>query len=94
MTDEELKQTMKEVAEGIAGLSADESALTRDEQRRKRWLQQRQLVLEGIKEAKEKGKHSVEMRRTIEYSLINSYGEKHPFITYLMLMRVRGNVLF
>jgi hypothetical protein len=93
MTDEELQLAMKEVSENLEKLSHSAEPLTREEGRRKQVLLFRKDALEKIKEAKEKGKRSQELRSSMDYSILTDWGEKHPFLAHIMRLRIRNNIL-
>jgi hypothetical protein len=93
MTDEELQQESQEIANSLARLPDTNESLTKEEQRSKRLLLSRKYALEKIKEAKAKDRRDLEIRSTVDYSILTDWGEKHPFLTYLFRLSLRNNVL-
>ena len=83
MTDEELEKTMRDVCESLDKLSDPDKPLTKEEKKRKPLLLLKKETLERIKAAKEQGDRSQEIDSGIDYALLTSFGEKHP---YLMLL--------
>ena len=80
MTDEELAELMKEKSDELDQLSDPERTLDKKEKKRKLVLEVQMKTLERIKEAKEKGNLRQEMKAGIDYAVLESYGEKSPFL--------------
>ena len=78
MTDEELKQTMQAISESLAKLSDPDQPLSKEEERRKYLLLLKKETLEKIKSAREKNQKTEELRQSMVYGLLESWGEKHP----------------
>ena len=90
MTDEELQQQLQEATEEINTLSDPEKTLAKDENKRKRFLLMKQDNLKKIKEAREKGNTGLEYSLILNYGVLTSLGEKHPFL--MMLVRSKFGV--
>lgn len=84
MTDAELQKEIEDVREGIDKLSKSDKPLTKEEKQHKQRLLVRKDVLYQIKEAKEKHKQDEELHHTMTYALLTSWGERHPYLMYLM----------
>ena len=93
MTDEELEKEIQEVSENINKLSDSDKPLTKEEQRRKQTLLLREETLKAIESAKKRGDLSREITMGIDYALLTSWGESHPFLTHLMRVRLRSNII-
>ena len=93
MTDEELQQTIKTLAESIDKLSDPDKHLTRKEKRRRHILLLEKETLQGITEAREKHDAIDERNLTITYGLLTSLGEKHPFLMQLAWSRFKWTIL-
>ena len=79
MEDEQLKTLLEEVAGKIEAMpDGEEKPLTKKERQRRIVLQLQQQALQKIKAAKEKGSLNQEVRASLDYSLLEKYGEKHP----------------
>ncbi len=89
MTDEELQQTMQEVTENIDKLSDPDKPLTKEEKKCRQMLLVKKEILQKIKEAKEKGQKHEELYNSVYYSLLTSWGEKHPFLASLAMRNFR-----
>ena len=89
MTDEELQQRIQEVSEGIDELSDPDKPLTKKEKRRQQVLLLKKETLERIRLAKEKGDSNQELTLGMSYSLLESYGEKHPILLRIMSAKMR-----
>ncbi len=90
MTPEELEDLIKEVSEQIDKLPDDpEKPLTKDEKNRKLVLQLQRDTLKRIQAAKENRSLHQEIRAGIDYALLTQYGEKHPFLMYLIRSQIR-----
>ena len=92
MTDEELQQSIAELSANIEKLSEPEKTLTKEEDRRKRVLLVKRDTLERLKAAREKGNATQELQLTVQYGLLNSLAEKHPYLMYLLQSKFRMNV--
>ena len=84
MTDAELQKEIKDVSESMDKLSKSDKPLTKEEKQHEQRLLVRKDVLYQIKEAKEKQKQGEEIRHTMTYALLTSWGERHPYLMYLM----------
>lgn len=84
LTDKELQKEIKGVSESIDKLSNSDKPLTREEKRRKKVLLVRKQILNMIKKAREKNDKDQELKSTIDYALLISIGEKHPYLIPLM----------
>ena len=94
MDDEELQQKIQEVSESIDKLLNSDKPLTKKEETHKRVLLLMKETLEKIKTAREKGDKEQEMANMMNYGLLSSYGEKHPFLAHLMKTKLRGNIFY
>ncbi len=92
MTDEELLQTIQEVGEGLDKLSDPDKPLTKEEKRRQNLLSLQKETLQQIKEAREKHNATQELSLTIQYGLLSSLGEKHPFLLHFLSSKFRMNI--
>ena len=93
MTDEELQQEIQKVCESIDNLPKPEKPLPKGEKRRREVLLARKEVLYQIKDAKEKNDKSRELTNNIDYALLTSLGEKHPYLLYFMRSQIRWSAI-
>ncbi len=89
-TDEQLRQTTGEVTAELDRLYNLERPLTKEEKKFRSRMQMRKYVLEKIKEAKDRGLTSDEMYNSTMYGLLVPWGEKHPFLMFLVSRWIRG----
>jgi len=94
MNDEELQQKIQEVSESIDKLSDPDKPLTKKEEKHKRVLLLMKDTLERIKTAREKGDKGQETANMMNYGLLASYGEKHPFLMHLVKLKMRSNLFY
>ena len=92
MTDEDLEREMQKLSENIDELSKADS-LTKQEKRRQNLLESKKETLERIKQAKEKKNQSQEIKYTMDYALLEEYGEKHPLLLHFARIKLRGHIL-
>ena len=92
MTDEDLELEMQKLSENIDELSKADS-LTKQEKRRQHLLESKKETLERIKQAKEKKNQSQEIKYTMDYALLEEYGEKHPLLLHFARIKLRGHIL-
>jgi len=92
MTDEDLELEMQKLSENIDELSKADS-LTKQEKRRQNLLESKKEALERIKQAKEKKNQSQEIKYTMDYALLEEYGEKHPLLLHFARIKLRGHIL-
>ena len=92
MTDEDLEQEMQKLSENIDELSKADS-LTKQEKKRQNLLELKKETLERIKQAKEKKNQSQEIKYTMDYALLEEYGEKHPLLLHFARIKLRGHIL-
>ena len=92
MTDEELQQTIQEVGEDIDKLSHPDKPLTKEEKRRQNLLSLQKETLQQIREAREKHNATQELSLTVQYGLLSSLGEKHPFLLHFLSSKFRMNL--
>ncbi len=78
MTDEELQQTMQALDETLNNMSKEDT-------RPRRMLLYKKQVLQKIQTAKAKNDMRQEMKATMDYTMLITFGEKHPYL--MMLMR-------
>jgi len=91
MSDEQLQQALKEVADGLDKLSKSKNLLTKEAKKDRGRLLKRKYVLDRIKEAKEKKQRGDELYNSAVYEFLVPWGERHPFLMFIVmhLMRVR-----
>jgi len=90
MTEEQWKETMKEVAGELETLSALERPLTKDEEKHRGKYRMRKYVLDKIKEAGDKGSKSDELYNNTYYSMLVPWGEKHPVLFFFWMRIIRA----
>ncbi|MFQ6122953.1 MAG: hypothetical protein ACE5LA_07870 [Dehalococcoidales bacterium] len=84
MTDEELQKEIQQVSESLDKLYNSDKPLTKEEKKQKRILSVRKQMLNRIKKAREQNDRDRELAATIEYALMTSVGEKHPYLIPLI----------
>ena len=94
MTDEELQQIIQDISESIEKLSDPEKTLTKDEERRKQLFLLKKEVLLKIVEAREKKDRNKELAAHMDYTLLTTFGEKHPFLFNIMRSKIRMGLLY
>jgi hypothetical protein len=82
MTDEGLKQEIKDISESLDKLS-DSDSLNKQQRRQSYILSLKKAALLNIKEAREKGDNIEEYRSIAQYGMLASYGDKHPLLLFL-----------
>jgi len=92
MTDEDLEREVQKLNEHIDELSKADS-LTKQEKKRQNLLELKKETLERIKQAKEKKNQSQEIKLTMDYALLEEYGEKHPLLLHFARIKLRGHIL-
>ncbi len=92
MTNEELERTMQELSDDIAQLSDTDKPLTKEEKNRRHILLLKKATIRKIKEAREKNNASQEFSHTVTYGLLSTWGEKHPYLMYLLSPKSRINI--
>ena len=92
MTDEELEREIQKLSENIDELSEADS-LTKEEKKRKHLLELKKETLGRIKQAKEKKNQSQEIKLTMDYALLEEYGERHPLLLHFARIKLRGHIL-
>jgi len=92
MTDEELEQEIQNLSEAIDKLSKSEDPLTKQEKRRKRLLLLKKDILQRMKQAREKKDQSQELKCSMDYGLIEEFGERHPLLLHLARIKLRGHI--
>ena len=90
MTEEQWKETMKEVTGELEKLSDLERPLTKDEEKHRGKYRIRKYVLDKIKEAGDKNSKSDELYNTTYYQMLVPWGEKHPVLFFLWMRIVRA----
>ena len=91
MTDEELQQEIQSLSESLDKLPDDPS--TKQERSQRYNLLLKKETLQKIKQAREKGSERDEAHNLMVYNLLETWGEKHPFMTHLVMANMRWNVL-
>ena len=89
MTDEEIQQTIQELSESIDKLSNSDKPLTKEERRHKNILLLRKETLQKIMEARKNNDLHREAMHAIDYGLLTTIAEKHPFVTQLIMSKLR-----
>ncbi|MBI2832294.1 MAG: hypothetical protein HYX79_08570 [Chloroflexi bacterium] len=84
MTDEELKQELESASEELKNLTEREKSLTKPERKRRTFLRMKMLVLERLRDARAKNDRNAEFSQTMNYGLLTTLGEKHPFLMMFM----------
>ena len=84
MTDEELQQAIQEISESLDNLPESDEKVPA---RHRALLLSKKETLQKIKEAREKGDNHQELYNSVCYSLLNSWGEKHPYWVHLMMSK-------
>jgi len=92
MTDEELEQTIQEVSEELDKLYNSDQPLTKAEKRHRQILSLQKQILQEIKEARAKNDTIQERNLAVDYGLLISMGEKHPFLTGFLRTRFKWHV--
>ena len=92
MTDEEIQAAIQGVSEGIEKLSNSEEPLTKEQKKRKRVLLVRKELLNQIKKAREKNDKNQELKSTMDYALVTTFAEKHPYLIPLMRSKMGWTV--
>jgi hypothetical protein len=90
MTEEQWKETMKEVTGELEKLSDLERPLTKEEQKHRNKYRIRKYVLDKIKEAGDKNSKSDELYNTTYYQMLVPWGEKHPVLFFFWMRLVRA----
>ena len=90
MTEEQWKETMKEVTGELEKLSALERPLTKDEEKHRSKYRIRKYVLDKIKEAGDKDSKSDELYNNTYYSMLVPWGEKHPVLFFFWMRIIRA----
>jgi len=92
MTDEELQRTIEEVSEELDILYNSDKPLTQAEKRHRQILSLQKQILQEIKEARAENDTIQERNLAVDYGLLISMGEKHPFLTGFLRTRSKWNV--
>jgi len=92
MTDKELKQTIQDLTKSIDKLTNSDKPLTGIDKRRKQILSLRKEILQQIKEARAKNDSMKERDLTLDYGLLSSMGEKHPYLIGLLRSKFKWQV--
>ena len=90
MTEEQWKETMKEVSGELEKLSGLERPLTKDEEKHRGKYRIRKYVLDKIKEARDKDSKSDELYNNTYYSMLVPWGEKHPVLFFFWMRIIRA----
>lgn len=93
MTDEELEQEIQDVSDAIDRLSKSDDPLTKQEKRRKHILPLKRDILLRMKQAREKKDTSQELRYSMDYGLLEEFGDRHPIWLHLARIKLRGHIL-
>ena len=93
MTDEELEQEILDMSEAMDKLSKSDDPLTKQEKRRKYILPLKKDILQRMQQAKEKKDRNQELKCSMDYGLLEEFGEKHPLLLHLARIKLRGHIL-
>ena len=91
MTDQELQEEVRYVTESIDNLPESDKDQSKEERRHRDVLLVRKEMLGRIKQAREKGDKNLELQETMNYGLLTSWGEKHPYLMGLVRANLRWN---
>ena len=92
VTDEELQRAIQKVSKSLDKLYNSEKPLTKAEKRRKQILSLQKQTLQKIKEARRNGDTVEERALSIDYGLLTSMGEKHPFLMSFLRTKFKWQV--
>ena len=92
MTDEELEQEILDMSEAMDKLSKSDDPLTKQEKRRKYILPLKKDILQRMQQAKEKKDRNQELKCSMDYALLEEFGEKHPLLLHLARIKLRGHI--
>ncbi|MBI2869166.1 MAG: hypothetical protein HYX96_05005 [Chloroflexi bacterium] len=90
MTDDELDGLIKQTSSELESLTQTKEPLPKPMKRRRQALILKQGVLLNIKTAKEKNRQQEEMYNSTLYTMLCTWGEKHPLLVNLLMMKFRG----
>jgi len=93
MTDEELEQEIQDLSEAIDKLSKSKEPLTKQEKRRKYILPLKKDVLQRMQQAREKKDRNQELKCSMDYGLLEEFGDRHPILLHLARIKLRGHIL-
>ena len=92
MTDEELEQEILDMSEAMDKLSKSDDPLTKQEKRRKYILPLKKDILQRMKQAREKKDRNQELKCSMDYGLLEEFGERHPLLLHLARIKLRGHI--
>jgi len=92
MNDEELQQTIQDLTESIDKLTNSEKPLTKAEKRHRQILSLQKETLLKMKEARAKNDTIQERNLAVDYGLLTTMGEKHPFLMSFLRTKFKWNV--
>lgn len=92
VTDEELQKAMQKVSKSLDKLYNTEKPLTKKEKRRRQILSLQKQTLQKIKEARAKNDFRQERSLSIDYGLLTTMAEKHPFLASFLRTRFKWHV--
>jgi ribosome-binding protein aMBF1 (putative translation factor) len=90
MTDEELEQEIQRLSEDIDRISkAEADSLTKKEKRLKHVLPIQKEILQKMKHARERKDRSAEMKYSMDYAVLETFGDKHPLLLHFARTKLR-----
>ena len=92
MTNEELQRAIQKVSRSLDKLSNSEKPLTKKEKRHSQILSLQKEALQKIKAARAKNDFMEERDLTVDYALLTSLGEKHPFLMGFLRSKFKWHV--
>lgn len=92
MTDKELQRAIQAVSKSIDKLYNSEKPLTKKEKRHRQILSLQKETLQKIKEARAKNDFMQERALTIDYGLLTTMAEKHPFLMGFLQSKFKWHV--
>jgi len=93
MTDDELEQEIQNLGEAIDKLAKAEGPLTKQEKRRRHILPLKKDILQRMQQAREKKDRNQELKCSMDYALLEEFGERHPILLHLARIKLRGHIL-
>ncbi|MFC2013632.1 hypothetical protein ACFLU8_01960 [Chloroflexota bacterium] len=91
MTDEELQNAIQDVNESIDNLPKSDESMSKEEKRRREVFLLKKDILYKIKDARENNEKDKELYHTMDYGLLTSLGETHPYLMALIKSNLRWN---
>ncbi len=89
MKNEELEKTIKELTDILEKLPSDGKLLSKEQKKQRNLLFKKLEALYGLKDARERGSRSDEIHYATCYSVLDSWGEKHPRLVRFIISNLR-----